>query len=137
LDRAPSRTTIGVVLRLLVPVWNLYGAGQITIEIDRMLVAAQPSGARRRRGRWIIRLWWCSWIVSAVLIVITLARGFGGSLQAIADTVELHIAVDLVAAVVAGLAVLMFARFVRLLDDRAQQFTGWVVQPPAPTRPLR
>ena len=118
LDRAPSRTTIGVVLRLLVPVWNLYGAGQITIEIDRMLVAAQPSGARRRRGRWIVRLWWCSWIVSAVLIVITLARGFGGSLQAIADTVELHIAVDLVAAVVAGLAVLMFARFVRLLDDR-------------------
>ena len=47
--------------------------------------------------------------VSAVLVIVTLARGFGGSLQAIADTVELHIAVDLVAAVVAGLGAAMFA----------------------------
>jgi hypothetical protein len=62
-------------------------------------------------------------------------RGLGGSLQAIADTVELHIAVDLVAAVVAGLGAVIAFRFAGLLTDRPSEFDSWVVQPPEPTRP--
>ena len=61
--------------------------------------------------------WWISWIVSAGLIATALLRGLGGSLQAIADTVELHIAVDLVAAVVAGLGAVIAVQ-VRQAPDR-------------------
>ena len=80
--------------------------------------------------------WWLSWVVSALLVIVTMARGFGGSLQAIADTVELHIAVDLLAVVVAGLAAAVLSRFRRLLTTPKNQFENWIVRPPAPTRPL-
>jgi len=135
LGRAPSRSTGGVLARLLVPVWNLYGAGQIVTEIDRMLAAHDVADDQEPGVSRITVLWWLSWIASAVLVVATLARGLGGSLQAIADTVELHIAVDLMAAVVAGLGAVMLRRFARSFRSRVGQFDGWLVQPPAPTRP--
>jgi len=140
IGREPSRSKLGVVARLLVPLWNVYGAGQIVTEIDRTLALSQPladgDGERRPRASRITVLWWLSWVLSAALVVATLARGLGGSLQAIADTVELHIAVDLAAAVVAALGALMLRRFARLLTGRPAEYANWVVQPPAPTRPL-
>jgi hypothetical protein len=69
-------------------------------------------------------------------MVVTLAWGFGGSLQAIADTVQLHICLDLLAAVVAGVGAVMLRRFVRLLVGPKPELDGWVVKPPEPTRPL-
>ena len=90
----------------------------------------------RPRASAITVCWWLSWVLSALLVIVTLARGLGGSLQAIADTVELHIAVDLVAAVVAGLGAAMLIRFRRLLSPPKNEFANWIVQPPAPTRPL-
>jgi hypothetical protein len=134
--RAPSRSSTAVALRLLVPFWNVYGAGQIAVEIDRMLLSGVPAEQRAGRRSRVTPLWWCAWVVSSVLVCVALARGFGDSLQAIADTVELHIAVDVVAAVVAVLTALMFRRFATLLDDRRSVLGGWVVKPPAPTRPL-
>ncbi len=146
LGYAPARSGPGIVARLLVPIWSIYGAGQIVIEIDRMLAqrphagsnpardtesAGQPGPAR---GSWVVKAWWLSWIVSALLITVTLARGLGGSLQAIADTVELHIAVDLVAALVAALAAVILLRFARAFTDRTTEYDNWVVQPPGPTR---
>jgi hypothetical protein len=134
----PSRSPRGIVARLLVPFWNVYGAGQIVTEIDGMLSAAAgdaPEGDRPRASR-LTAVWWLSWIVSSVLMIATLARGFGGSLQAIADTVQLHICLDVVAAVVAGLGAAMLHRFARLLTGPKSEFVGWVVQPPEPTRPL-
>ena len=145
--RAPSRTVRAVAARVLIPGWNIYGAGQIVTEIDRMLPArpdpaangdrqTQPAG-RRSRASTLTLCWWISWVLSALLVIVTVARGFGGSLQAIADTVELHIAVNLLAAVVAGLGAAMFSRFRRLLAaPKKNQFENWIVQPPAPTRPL-
>ena len=65
-----------------------------------------------------------------------LGRGLGGSLQAIADTVELHIALDLCAAVVAALGAQILRRFARLVTGPKPSPSRWVVQPPAPTRPL-
>ena len=145
---APSRSGPGIVARLLVPIWNIYGAGQIVTEIDRMLaqrpgLGTNPAGGTdsvgepvKARSSWVVKAWWSSWIFSAVLITVTLARGLGGSLQAIADTVELHIAVDLMAAVVAGLAGVVLLRFARAFTDRTAEYENWVVQPPAPTRRL-
>ena len=93
--------------------------------------AGQHPGAHGSR---VVQAWWLSWIVSALLIAVTLARGLGGSLQAIADTVELHIAVDLLAAVVAGLGAVILLRFARAFTGRKAEYENWVVQPPAPTR---
>jgi hypothetical protein len=159
----PSRTARAVAARLLVPGWNVYGAGQIFIEIDAMLrraaanpsaanpsaanpsaanpsaanpSAANPSAANPPTARPLILLWWISWIVNAALVVLVLGRGLGGSLQAIADTVELHIALDLCAAVVAALGAQILRRFARLVTGPKPSPSRWVVQPPAPTRPL-
>ena len=139
----PSRTARAVGARLLVPGWNVYGAGQIFIEIDAMLrraaanpSAANPSAANPPTARPLILLWWISWIVNAALVVLVLGRGLGGSLQAIADTVELHIALDLCAAVVAALGAQILRRFARLVTGPKPSPSRWVVQPPAPTRPL-
>ena len=202
--RAPSRSAAAVASRLLVPFWNIYGAGQIVTEIDRMLEQAvrkdeisddeQPRQRADRRpvvsgntapagalagaaldgaalkgaavkdaavkdaaagdaapeqvaapgpaevsgvkASRLTTLWWFAWVASSVLVVVTLARGWGEGLQAIADTVQLHIAVDLVAVVVGVLTALMLRRFARLFDGRRDPAAGWVVQPPAPTRPL-
>jgi hypothetical protein len=134
LQRAPSRSMSAVLARLLAPGWNLYGAGQIVTEIDRMLTAERADAHRPVRASRLTVGWWVSWIVSAVLMLIALARGLGGSLQAIADTVELHILVDLAGAVCAGLGALMLYRFVRLLRRRPAIPDGWLVQEPAPTR---
>ncbi|HEY5882266.1 MAG TPA: DUF4328 domain-containing protein [Nakamurella sp.] len=133
LGSAPSRSTAAVLARLLVPGWNLYGAGQIVTEIDRMLTAHHRPDRPPRVSRLIV-CWWISWLVSAMLTLIALARGLGGSLQAIADTVQLHIAVDLAGAVCAGLGAVMLQRFARRLRQRAAIPDGWVVQEPAPTR---
>ena len=139
----PSRTARAVAARLLVPGWNVYGAGQIFIEIDAMLrraaanpSAANPSAANPPTARPLILLWWISWIVNAALVVLVLGRGLSGSLQAIADTVELHIALDLCAAVVAALGAQILRRFARLVTGPKPSPSRWVVQPPAPTRPL-
>jgi hypothetical protein len=144
LGRAPSRSERAIAARLLVPVWNVYGAGQIVTEIDLMLGAAsaghgQPADRAepvRPRASRITAFWWLSWIASSVLMIVTLAWGFGGSLQAIADTVQLHIGLDLLAVVVAGLGAVMLHRFVRLLAGPKPELDGWVVKPPDPTRPL-
>jgi hypothetical protein len=131
--RAPSRSRVAVLSRLLVPGWNLYGAGQIVTEIDRLLGAERAPDGRGRASRLTV-CWWVSWIASAALMAAALLRGFGGSLQAIADTVELHIAVDLAGALCAGLGAAMLWRFARLLRPRSVIPDGWVVREPVPTR---
>lgn len=131
----PARRPLAVVARLLVPVWNVYGAGQIVTEIDRTLGTEAGSTGIRSRASRLTTAWWLSWVASAVLVALTLWRGRDGSLQAIADTVELHIALDLLAALVAGLGFAMLRRFATRFTGR-NEFEGWLVQPPAPTRPV-
>ena len=131
-----SRPSAAVLARLIVPGWNLYGAGQVLAEIDGRL--DNPDGAtadadRPRPGRLVI-VWWCAWVVNGLLVLITMARAFGGSLQAVADTVELHIAVNAAATVVAALSAAVLWRFARLLGRPDPLTGGWRVAPPAPTR---
>ncbi len=131
-----SRRPAGVLARLIVPGWNLYGAGQVLTEIDSRLAGSADGLDRPRTGR-LVLAWWCAWVINGVLVLITLARAFGGSLQSIADTVELHIAVDLAGALVAGLAAVLLARFARRLGGKVRDpYAGWVVAPPEPTRLL-
>ncbi|TKV56821.1 DUF4328 domain-containing protein [Nakamurella flava] len=140
----PPRTTTALLLRLLVPGWNAYGAGQVLMETHALLLRppALPgpidpvdrSARVRRRGRRLILAWWAAWVINIGLVVATIARGWGGSLQAIADTVELHIAVDLVAAVGAVLGAVVLRRFAQLADVQPTPSPRWQVQRPPPTR---
>lgn len=139
--RAPSRPGAAVLARLVVPGWNLYGAGQIVAEIDGTLAApassppaSSPSARPRPSG--ITIAWWLAWVANGVLVALVLARGFGGSVQAIADTVELHVAVDLSAAAAGILGAVMLRRFAAGFTGARAAHQGWQVQPPPPTRPL-
>ena len=146
---APSRSGAAVVSRLVIPGWNVYGAGQVLAEIDSELAIAAGAGAvpggrhpsvsgapasATPRPSVLVLAWWASWALNAVLVVITLASAFWRSTQALANTVEWHIAVDLVAAAVAGLFAAVLIRFERRWTGRIDSgLTGWMVAPPAST----
>ena len=133
---APSRRPAEVLARLVVPVWNLFGAGQMFAEIDGRLrtLHDEPDRPARPRASRLVLAWWIAWIANGFFVLLALGRAFGGSLQAIADTAELHIGVDLLAAVVAGLAALLFRRWSSASLPRPDPYSGWFVAPPAPTR---
>lgn len=131
-----SRRPAEVLARLIVPGWNLYGAGQVLTEIDGRLTGSSTGLDRPRTSR-LVLAWWSAWVVNGTLVLVTLARAFGGSLQSIADTVELHIAVDLTGALVAALSAALLARFARLIGGTTRDpYAGWVVAPPRPTRAI-
>jgi len=134
---APSRRPAEVLARLVVPIWNLYGAGQIFAEVDgglREPAEGQPDLSTRPRLGWLVLAWWIAWVANGVFVLLALGRAFGGSLQAVADTAEMHIAVDLLAGVIAGLAALLFRRWSRAFEPATDPYAGWVVAPPSPTR---
>ena len=98
----PSRVPAAVLARLVVPGWNLYGLGVVAGEIDGQFRVPLPpiespvntGPGRPRLSRLVVGLW-LAWVVDAVLVLITLIRAFGTGDQAVADTVELHVFVDL------------------------------------------
>ena len=136
LSMAPSRPPAAVLARLVIPGWNIYGLGVVAGEIDGLLAAddARPAGIRPRLSR-LVMAWWAAWGINAVLVLVTLGRAFGRSDQAVADTVELHIWVDLAGASTAVLTALVCRRFRRFLSGPADGVpAGWQVRPPEPTR---
>jgi hypothetical protein len=126
--RQPSRNAAAVLSRLVVPGWNLYGAGQVLAEIAGGLRAIAP---RRRAGWALVGWWWLCWVANGLLVLATLIMAFWPSNQMMADTVEMHIAVDLIGAVVAGLFAAVMIVFDRAWHRRgADRFAGWVVAAP-------
>ena len=131
--RSVSRSPLNVWLRLLMPVWNSCGAGQILTETEALLTGRLSVGGRPRASR-LLSWWWAVWLASSVLAIVTLARALGGSVQAVADTVELHIAVDVVAVAVAALSGVVLLRLARLFAPEPDGLAGWLVAEPPPTR---
>lgn len=131
--RSVSRSPLNVWLRLLMPVWNSCGAGQILTETEALLTGRLSVGGRPRASR-LLSWWWAVWLASSVLAIVTLARALGGSVQAVADTVELHIAVDVVAVAVAALFGVVLLRLARQFAPEPDGLAGWLVAEPAPTR---
>lgn len=129
----PSRLPAAVLARLVVPGWNLSGLGVVAGEIDGSL--SSPGAAGRPRMSRLVLAWWIAWVFNGVLALVALGRAFGTSDQAVADTVELHIFVDLAGAAVAVLAALVCRRFLRLVNGvDPGGYDGWVVRAPEPTR---
>ncbi|MBM9469161.1 DUF4328 domain-containing protein [Nakamurella leprariae] len=152
LRRGAPHSRRAVLLRLLLPGWNLVGAGQVLAETESMVAGTVhrrhpyadaetgtgpdvllTAGGRPRVSR-LVAAWWVAWVLNGVLWAAAVLRGLGGSAQAAADSVELHIAVDVTAAVVAGLTAALAVRLARLVRPRRPPYAGWVVVPPAPTR---
>jgi hypothetical protein len=125
----PSRTAAGLLARLVVPGWNLYGAGQILSEIATLL--RRIDGGRRRSTRVTVPLWWLFWVSYGLLVRGTLILAFWRSEKLMAETVELHIAVDLAGAVVAGLFAAVLMSFQRAWSGKgSHRYSGWAVRPP-------
>ena len=133
---APARPPAAVAGRLLVPGVNLWGAGAVVAEISSLAVLppadSGPAPARLRPTPTALA-WWVLWVVGGAFAVATLIRGFARSEQAVADTVELHIAVDLAAAALAVLTAVLFIRFRRALEPGPDPLAGWSVAAPGPT----
>ena len=130
----PSRPAASVLARLVVPGWNVWGLGVVAGEIDGLLSAGPDRPVARPRLSRLVLAFWVAWIVDIALVLITLVRAFATSDQAVADTVELHIFVDLAGAVVAVLAAFVCRRFRQSLRGASGGRGRWVVAAPAPTR---
>ena len=130
--RRPARSAAAVLARLVVPGWNLYGAGLVLLEIDRSV--RRPGQRRRRAGRLTVPLWWLAWVLNGMLVLAALIMAFWRSNQLMADTVEMHVAIDLAGAAVAGLFAVALARFDRALNRPGEhRYAGWSVRQPEST----
>lgn len=141
----PARSNADVWRCLAIPVYNAHGAGLILTETDDALRQAAPQApdkpgagtpaVHRPRLHSLVGWWWLAFALSTALALAVLIRSLGKSPQAIADSVELHIAVNAAAAIVLGLTALVAARFTRAFaGPRRSRYAGWTVLPPEPTR---
>lgn len=132
------RTSSSRLGRLLIPGFNLYGAGQVIAETDVLLrrgrVDDLPAG--RIRPSRLVTLWWGAWVINGLLTVALIWRSTAAGLQAMADSVELHIAIDLAGALVAGLTAAVLVGFRRQLGEPAPILGKWIVAPPVRARVL-
>ncbi|NNG37015.1 DUF4328 domain-containing protein [Nakamurella aerolata] len=145
LGRAAARPVRQLWQYLLVPVWNIYGAGIVVTETDRQLRWSDPDrGAgtdpsRARGGSSSLLVWavWALWTVGGVLAVLVVIRMFGSGDQARADGVQLRIAADALAGLLGVLLTVLLWRWSRLVDVPRTAATGWVVAAPEPTSDRR
>ncbi|AZI57036.1 DUF4328 domain-containing protein [Nakamurella antarctica] len=144
----PSRTAGQRVGWLLVPGWNLYGAGEVLGEADALLrvsasthrglvdprreVAGQLISHLPLRASRKLVVWWSLWLINGLLAIAVLLRGyFGTSEQGIADTVELHIALNVSASAVAVATAVLLTGFLRVITPKRERgLQGWVLLPP-------
>lgn len=118
IGRADPRSPASIVLGCLLPVVNLVWPGVYLTEL--------AAGDARLRS--LVRVWWAGWCVGGVLLVVGLGWRAQESLQARADGVLLALLVDVVAAAVAVLTLLVTRRVDGLdLGGRPRAGTRWVV----------
>jgi hypothetical protein len=110
----PSRSKPVLLAGWLVPGPNLLVPGATLAEIEH--AALRRPAQRRPAPSRLVRVWWVAWVVGAVLAWATLLWSVRDSTQAQADGVLLHAAVDVAAAVVAGLTALVIRSLTSLLQ---------------------
>jgi hypothetical protein len=108
-----ARSTRTIVLGWLVPGINLSVPGSVLAEIEHSALHLSPD--RRPRPSRLLLLWWALWAVSVVLAAVVLLWSLRDGVQARADGVVLHAALDLLAAVTAGVTARLVLRLTRLL----------------------
>ncbi len=129
----PSRTERDVVLGWVVPGLNLAVPGSVLAEIEHGALDRPPG--RRPRPSTLLRCWWALWAVGVVATLATLAWSLRSGVQAEADGVVLHAAVDALAAVTAATTALVVGRLTALLGPvrSPRRQVVLAVRPPSPT----
>jgi hypothetical protein len=116
--RDDPRSPAVVAFGCLVPVVNLVWPGVFLTE----LAAADD------RIRSLVRVWWATWATSGVMLVVSLVWRSQDSLQARANGVLFAVLMNLVAAAVAVLTLMVMRRVDGLdLGGRPRSRTRWVV----------
>lgn len=111
--RVPSRSPHAVVAGWLVPGLNLSVPGSVLAEIEHAALDRPP--ADRPQPSRTVAVWWVLWATGVVLAAVVLLWSLRQGVQARADGVVLHAALDLLAAGTAGLAAVLVGRLTRLL----------------------
>jgi hypothetical protein len=114
----PSRPTRDVVLGWVVPGLNLGVPGSVLAEIEHGALDRPPR--ERPRPSRMIRVWWALWAAGVLASIVTLAWSRRTGVQAQADGILLHAALDLLAAVTAGTTATVVARLTALLGPIRQ-----------------
>ena len=109
----PSRQARDVVLGWVVPGLNLAVPGSVLAEIEHGALDRAATG--RPRPSRLLRVWWVLWAAGVVASIVVLAWSRRTGVQAEADGVILHAALDLLAAVTAGTTAVVVARLTALL----------------------
>lgn len=109
----PARSGRAVVLGWLVPGINLVLPGAVLAEIEH--TALRLPASRRPRPSALLLAWWAVWACGGVLAAVVLLWSLRTGVQARADGVVLHAALDLLAVATAVLTALLVTRLTRLL----------------------
>ncbi|HVH24498.1 MAG TPA: DUF4328 domain-containing protein [Pseudonocardia sp.] len=109
----PARSSRSIVLGWLVPGLNLSVPGSVLAEIEHSALC-RPVDRRPRPSR-LLLVWWLLWVVGFLFAVVVLAWSLRTGVQARADGVLLHAALDVFAAVTAGVTAVLVTRLTRLL----------------------
>jgi Domain of unknown function (DUF4328) len=109
----PSRSAREIVLGWVVPGVNLAVPGSVLAEIEHGALDRPPE--RRPRPSMMVRVWWGLWALGVLGSILTLAWSRRTGVQAEADGVVLHAALNLLAAVTAGWTAVLVGRLTALL----------------------
>lgn len=109
----PARSARAIVLGWVLPLVNLSVPGSVLAEIEHAALA-RPAGERPRPSG-LLRTWWALWVANVLAVVLVLLWSLRTSVQAQADGVVLHAALDLLAAATAGVTAVLAVRLTRLL----------------------
>jgi hypothetical protein len=109
----PSRSARDIVLGWVAPGLNLAVPGSVVAEIEHGALDRPPG--ERPRPSWTVDVWWALWAAGVVTSIVTIAWSRRTGVQAEADGVVLHAALDLLAAVTAGVTAVLVSRLTALL----------------------
>lgn len=110
MPRSPREMLVG----WLVPGLNLAVPGILLAEIEHMALGRSP-GTRPQLSR-LLRVWWGLWGAGGVFAAVVFAWSWRDGVQAMADGVVLHAALDVLAAAVAATSALVVVRLTWLLE---------------------
>ena len=109
----PSRSARDIVLGWVVPGLNLAVPGSVLTEIEHGALDRRPE--QRPRPSRLVGVWWVLWAAGVLASLVTVVWSRRTGVQAQADGVVLHAALDLLAAVTAGVTAVVVGRLTALL----------------------
>ncbi|HVV13521.1 DUF4328 domain-containing protein [Amycolatopsis sp.] len=109
----PPRSGWQILAGTLIPLLNLVMAGSILAELEHAALR-RPATKRPKPSR-LVLVWWATWVLNGVLLILVIVWRFRGGIQSQADGVLLSALLDLSAAGLAALTAVVVERITSLL----------------------